>query len=126
MWTPSRADLLVELCGSIEDDDVSLVEPSGGSGRAFEAYGANPGEDSDAADRAARAIADYIPMGQPILIGHHSERSARRDRGRIETNTRRAVQMRKTAAYWGTPRRRRPGDTRSTKSARTVAIENVR
>src|SRR5688572_14260702 len=26
MWTPGRADLLVELCGDIGDDDSSLVE----------------------------------------------------------------------------------------------------
>lgn len=33
----------------------------------------------------ARAIADAIPFGQPILVGHHSERHARRDAERIRT-----------------------------------------
>mgnify|MGYP001603574361 CR=1 FL=1 len=31
----------------------------------------------------ARAIADNIPLGQPILVGHHSEGHARRDQDRI-------------------------------------------
>jgi hypothetical protein len=40
------------------------------------------------ADRlgAARAVADQIPFGQPILVGHHSERRARRDASRIHGN----------------------------------------
>ena len=31
----------------------------------------------------ARQIADAIPFGQPILVGHHSEKRARRDADRI-------------------------------------------
>lgn len=38
---------------------------------------------AEAAREAAHAIADTIPMGQPILVGHHSEARARRDRDRI-------------------------------------------
>jgi hypothetical protein len=30
--------------------------------------------ESDAQDAAARRISDHIPMGQPILVGHHSQR----------------------------------------------------
>jgi hypothetical protein len=26
MWTPAREDLLIELCGEIDDEDTSLVE----------------------------------------------------------------------------------------------------
>lgn len=39
---------------------------------------------SDAAFNKARAIADNIPLGQPILIGHHSEKHARRDAEKIQ------------------------------------------
>lgn len=38
---------------------------------------------SDAKYDAAQQIADGIPFGQPILVGHHSERRHRRDVGRI-------------------------------------------
>lgn len=34
---------------------------------------------------AARKVADSIPLGQPILIGHHSERRARKDAERIRS-----------------------------------------
>jgi len=35
---------------------------------------------------AAAELADQIPLGQPILVGHHSERRARRDAERIRGN----------------------------------------
>jgi len=40
---------------------------------------------------SARRIADGIPMGQPILIGHHSERHHRRDIGRIDAGMRAGI-----------------------------------
>jgi len=36
--------------------------------------------------KAAHAISDGIPFGQPILVGHHSERRHRRDIAKIENN----------------------------------------
>ncbi|MDD5092811.1 MAG: DUF3560 domain-containing protein [Dehalococcoidia bacterium] len=41
---------------------------------------------SDAAFGTAHRIADGIPFGQPILVGHHSERHARRDADRIHNS----------------------------------------
>src|SRR5258707_10679155 len=39
-------------------------------------------------------------FGQPILVGHHSERHARKDAERIENGMRKTVQMWQTARYW--------------------------
>jgi len=41
---------------------------------------------------SARRIADGIPFGQPILVGHHSERHARRDQARIHSGMRKGVE----------------------------------
>lgn len=38
---------------------------------------------AEAAYGQARELADRIPFGQPILLGHHSQRRAERDRARI-------------------------------------------
>ena len=46
---------------------------------------------SRAASREAGRIADAIPMGQPILVGHHSEKRHRRDLARMDRNMRTAV-----------------------------------
>lgn len=40
----------------------------------------------------AHAIADTIPMGQPILVGHHSEAGHRRDIGRMGRAMDRAIE----------------------------------
>jgi hypothetical protein len=49
-------------------------------------------EKSNAAYNTAVTIASAIPFGQPILVGHHSERHARRDAERIDSNMRKSVE----------------------------------
>jgi hypothetical protein len=49
------------------------------------------------ADRQAKARADHIPMGQPILVGHHSERRHRRDLERIQRGHEKAHEERTKA-----------------------------
>lgn len=50
-------------------------------------------EASEAAGAVADRISAGIPLGQPILLGHHSQRRAERDRDRIHANTEKAVQL---------------------------------
>lgn len=54
---------------------------------------------SDARFGAAGAIADNIPLGQPILVGHHSERHARRDAERIQNNMMKACEEQRLAEH---------------------------
>lgn len=100
MWTPAREDLCLELAGEVGDEDTSLVDRAEQRADRFDGYRDNRRADSEAAQRAVSAIADNIPLGQPILVGHHSERHARRDQKRIESGMRRAVHMWETAKYW--------------------------
>lgn len=100
MWTPQREDLAIELAGEIDDEDTTLVERAEERADRFEGYRENRTADADSARQAVARIADGIPMGQPILVGHHSERHARRDAEKIENGMRRAVRMWETANYW--------------------------
>lgn len=100
MWTPGREDLLVELCGEIGDEDTSLIDRAEDRAERFEDYREKRTGDAERAREAVAAIADSIPLGQPILVGHHSERHARKDAERIENGMRRAVKMWETAQYW--------------------------
>lgn len=45
-------------------------------------------------------IASVIPMGQPILIGHHSEKRHRNDLKRIDNEMRRSIQESEKADYY--------------------------
>ena len=112
MWTPNRADLLIELCGEIGDEDTSLVERAEDRAERFSEYKEKRTEDAANAREAVKAISNNIPFGQPILIGHHSERKARKDAERIENGLRKVVQMWDTAEYW---KRRAAGALRHAK-----------
>lgn len=100
MWTPKREDLLTEWCGEIGDEDKSLVERAEERAERFEDYSESRSDDAERAHSAVASIADGIPLGQPILVGHHSERRARKDAERIESGMRRAVKMWEQSKYW--------------------------
>ena len=100
MWTPSREDLLIELAGEIKDEYRSLVDRAEERAERFGGYEENRIEDAERAQFAVSRIADNIPFGQPILVGHHSERHARKRYERIENGMRKTVQMWQTARYW--------------------------
>ncbi|MDD2892580.1 MAG: DUF3560 domain-containing protein [Halothiobacillaceae bacterium] len=100
MWTPERADLLEELAGEIGDEDTSLVERAEVRAERFEEYSEKRADDAERARVGVAAIAENIPFGQPILVGHHSERRARKDAQRIGDGMRRAVGLWETSEYW--------------------------
>lgn len=100
MWTPEREDFLLEMCGEIEDEDKSLVERAEERAERFSEYSDKRMDDAERARAYVSSIADNIPLGQPILVGHHSERHARKDAERIENGMRRAVSMWETSKYW--------------------------
>ncbi|WP_132290495.1 DUF3560 domain-containing protein [Kribbella sp. VKM Ac-2568] len=55
-----------------------------------------PGRTSARPRAARRQISDHIPLGQPILVGHHSERRHRRDIERMD----RLMQRRWSCRRW--------------------------
>ncbi|MFI6317372.1 DUF3560 domain-containing protein [Nonomuraea sp. NPDC050556] len=68
-----RATVLADQADRLEDRRHALANKAERhAGRAASAYG------------RAHEIADGIPMGQPILVGHHSEKRARKDREKID------------------------------------------
>jgi hypothetical protein len=57
--------------------------------------------ESDRRFTAASTLADSIPLGQPILVGHSSEAHARRDRDRISSNMTKGCEAQKRAEHHG-------------------------
>lgn len=99
-WTPQREDLLLELCGEIDDEDMTLTARAEDRAERFEAYSGKREAEADRAHEAVATLAEGIPFGQPILVGHHSERRARRDAEKIQNGMRRAVRLWETSTYW--------------------------
>ena len=52
---------------------------------------------ADSAEAARRQISDHIPLGQPILVGHHSERRHRRDIDRMDRLMQKTVESAQAA-----------------------------
>lgn len=100
MWTPEREDLLLELCGEIGDEDTSLVDRAEERADRFDEYHDKRKADAARTTAAVDSLAQGIPLGQPILVGHHSERRARKDAQRIQDGTRKAIRLWNTAQYW--------------------------
>lgn len=100
MWTPGREDIALAFAGEITDEDTTLIERAGERAERFEGYSEKREAEGERAQEAVNAIAGNIPFGQPILIGHHSEKRARRDAEKIESGMKRAVKLFETAEYW--------------------------
>jgi len=100
MWTPDREDLLLDLCGEIGDEDTSLVDRAEERAERFEEYSEKRAEEAHRTHAAVDQLAGGIPLGQPILVGHHSERRARKDAQKIENGMRKAINLWNTSKYW--------------------------
>lgn len=99
-WTPSREDFLIEMCGEIGDEDTSLVERAEERADRFNDYSQSRLTEANDAQDAVTAITEHIPLGQPIIVAHHSEGRARRDAERIERTMRKAITLWETSEYW--------------------------
>ena len=68
-----------------------------------ERYGARADKarvNADALDRQASAAVDGIPMGQPVLVGHHSEKRHRAALRRCQDKTRKALDEHKKSEHY--------------------------
>jgi phospholipid N-methyltransferase len=120
MWTPAREDFLIRLCGEIEDEDTSLADRAEDRAERFDDYSVKRGQDAEREYMYANNVAKRFETGQPILIGHHSEKAARRDQKRIHNAMDKAVSNWETSEYWT---RRAAGALRH---AKYKALPNVR
>ncbi|HIF5839316.1 TPA: DUF3560 domain-containing protein [Vibrio parahaemolyticus] len=66
----------------------------------LEARAAKAHQESNAVYAESKAMADSIPFGQPILVGHHSEGRDRRYRARIHDKMGKSVELSKKADYY--------------------------
>lgn len=64
-----------------------------------EAWAAAAAAESVRHYHAAGRIGHTIPLGQPILVGHHSEAGHRRDLARMDAHLRRSVEARERAKH---------------------------
>lgn len=98
-WSPKAEDIAIELAGEIGDEDTSLTERAELRAERFEEYSDKRGAEADRAHEAVTSNPAYV-AGQPIHVGHHSQRRAERDKERIEKGLKKAVSLWETSKYW--------------------------
>lgn len=100
MWTPEREDLAIELAGEIEPEGTTMAERAQAKADRLEALADKRERQANAYSRAADELSEAFYMGQPILVGHHSERKARKTQERIHSNMDKAVKATRAIEYW--------------------------
>lgn len=100
MWSIQREDFLLTLVDKITDEDTSLVDRAEAKHERLSILSDKKKDEAISARATVKSIADGIPFGQPILIGHHSEKHARKDAEKIQRNMDKAVSCWNQAGYW--------------------------
>ena len=100
---PSR-DILKQLTTSgrqsFAEQVQSDIDRKLAKAERYETYAANAEARAESRYSTASKIGSAIPFGQPILVGHHSERRHRRDIERIRRNMSKSVEESGKAEYF--------------------------
>ncbi len=99
-WTPAREDLCMELAGDIEPEEMTLAERAEIKAARLDGYAENRARDANAFQRVASELSRAFEGGQPILVGHHSERKARKTQERMHSAMSNSVKATKAVSYW--------------------------
>lgn len=100
VWNPAREDAALALCGGIDDEDTTLFDRAEERNARFAVYSEHAGERAEQAFESAHALAERFSGGQPIIVGHHSERKARKDRDRVDRLAGKSVEEYDRRDYW--------------------------
>jgi hypothetical protein len=99
-WTPAREDLALELAGEIDPEETTIAERAVIKAERLEAMAGRKLQQAGAYQRAAEELSQAFYMGQPILVGHHSERKARKTKERMESASNKAITLSNASNYW--------------------------
>lgn len=99
-WTPAREDLCMEYAGAIEPEGTTLAERAAAKADRLGDLSLKRANDANAFSAAADQISQRFYMGQPILVGHHSERKARKDQQRMHAAMEQSVKAAGLSEYW--------------------------
>lgn len=99
-WTPSREDFCIEVAGEITAEQSTMAERAVAKAQRFDDLAHKRSQQANAFHHAANRISERFAGGQPILVGHHSERKARRDQSRMDAEIKKAVVAQNAVSYW--------------------------
>jgi len=99
-WTPAREDFCIKLAGEITAEQTTMVERAEAKADRLDNLASKRAYESDVYHKAANRISERFAYGQPILVGHHSEKKARRDKAKMDSAMEKAVKAHNAVSYW--------------------------
>lgn len=99
-WSVDAEDFCMTLAGSIEPEEMSLADRAEFKAERLAGYSLKRANDSNVYRSRADQLSQRFAYGQPILIGHHSEKSARRDQAKMENAMRSSIKCNELSEYW--------------------------
>ena len=99
-WTPAREDFCLAIAGEIEPEGTTLAERAEMKAERLDAIATNKTRKANAFTATADTLSHAFEFGQPILVGHHSERKARRTQERMHDNMSKAVESSRAASHY--------------------------
>lgn len=100
-WSPQAEDICLKLAGDIGPEGMSLADRAEIKAARLDALAEKREEQAHSFAAAAKNISERFAYGQPILVGHHSERKARKDKQAMERNEELAHKALDAVNYWG-------------------------
>lgn len=97
-WYPFREDLAKKIAGGIEQVDIT-PNWAAKAEHAQDMASKHEAKSQELFDREHK-LGDVIPFGQPILVGHYSEKADRNFRDRLWNMGKKGVEEHKTAEYY--------------------------
>lgn len=99
-WTPAREDIALKYAGEITAEGSTVLERAEAKAERLDALATKREGQSAVFFEAAQRISQRFEHGQPILVGHHSEKKARKDKERMESAMDQSVNAAKAVDYW--------------------------
>lgn len=99
-WSCAREDLALELAGEIEPEEMTLAERAQAKADRLDAIADKRAAQASAYSRRANELSQAFYMGQPILVGHHSERKARKTQEKMHSAMDQAAKAHNAIGYW--------------------------
>ena len=99
-WSCAREDLAIELAGEIEPEAMTLAERAQMKADRLDAIADRRAAQASAYARRADELSRAFEFGQPILVGHHSERKARKTQQAMHSAMDKASEAHKAIGYW--------------------------
>ncbi|MBD3250961.1 DUF3560 domain-containing protein [Candidatus Uhrbacteria bacterium] len=100
VWSPRREDIALSFVDEIEEEGSTIEERAAAKAERLEMYADNAAQHGHQRLEASEAVAARFEGGQPILVGHHSEDRARKDKERMESHARKGIAALKQAKRW--------------------------